>query len=129
MATYRGLDGSVFAGGGAVGEVSSWTINISAGTVDDTVMGDEWETHKVTTKSWTASVECFFDPDDAQQGAMVEGASLAVELRTEGDTSGDFQFSGTATVESVSVNPAKDNIITASYSLKGNGVLTRGTVA
>ena len=128
MTTYVGRDGYISINSSEIIEVSSFTLDISVGTTDDTVIGDEWETHKITQKSWTASAELFWDETDASQQALEIGATVAASLQPMGNNSGDFAYTGNATVESKSVAAAKDGIVSQSVSLKGNGPINEGVV-
>lgn len=125
MATKTGNDGVVRVGGNPVAETRSWKLDVKAGTVDDTVMGDTWETHLTTQKTWTAEAECFWDETNAAQAAaLVAGASVTLALYPEGVDSGDTYYTGTATVESVTINGTHNGVINASIGFKGNGALT-----
>ena len=128
MATFSGSDGVVKVGGTAVGEVRSFTVNQNAETIDDTVMGDSWRTHKTGLKAWDASVEVLFDDTDAQQTALAVGSSVTIALYPEGDTTGDYELEGTATVTGVSNTQSYDNtLVTRTFTLQGSGALTIGT--
>tara|TARA_R110000868_G_scaffold313856_3_gene574865 strand:- start:2974 stop:3366 length:393 start_codon:yes stop_codon:yes gene_type:complete len=130
MSTFSGKDGVIKSGSNAVAEVRSWSIEETAGTTNDTVMGDDWDTHKVTQKSWSGSCDVYFDDTDADgQATFVAGASVTVHFQMEGDTSGDHDFTGTVTITSRSVSSSHDGIIEASFSFTGNGALTESTVA
>ena len=128
MATFHGKDGKVKVGGTAVGEVRSFSVEQSASTADDSVMGDAWDTHLQTRNSWTASVECLWD-DGAAGGSilMLIGTTVSLELYPEGDTVGDYELAGSATVESVNTSATHDGVVEASITCKGSGTLTIGT--
>lgn len=130
MATFKGKDGVVKVGANAVAEVRGWSVSQSIGTVDDSVMGDDDETHLVTIKNWTGSADVLFDDTDTNgQVALAVGSSVTVSFQMEGDTSGDHKLSGTATVESREISAQHDGLVEASITLKGNGALTEGTVS
>jgi len=118
-------------------EVKDFSIEITANTVDATTMvgasnADEgWTRTKVTNRSWTASINCFFD-DAATNGqveatnninqsvtAMLANAGVAVVLEGGGDT-----YTGTALVTSVSKSVAGDGLIEVSFTATGIGKLT-----
>ncbi len=132
MATHCGKDGTVKIGTNVIAEVRDFTIEVTADTADDTSQSNTlgWKTFKHTWKSWTASINCFYDPSDADgQNVLVEGASVAVNLYPEGDASGDSEFSGNAIVTSITRNNPLDGIVEAAFSLQGNGPLNLGVVA
>jgi len=137
MATHTGHSGVVTVGGNAVAEVKDFSIEITANTVDATTMvgasnADEgWTRTKVTNRSWTASINCFFD-DAATNGqiemtnninqsvtSMLANAGVAVVLEGGGDT-----YTGTALVTSVSKSVAGDGLIEVSFTATGIGKLT-----
>lgn len=124
MANHVGNEGVIKVGGNTVAEARSWSLDITANTVDDTVIGDAWETHKVTQKTWTGAAEVYWDEADTAQVAVSPGASVTVAFYPEGADSGDTYWSGTATVEKVSLKGTHNGMVEASLSFKGNGALT-----
>lgn len=130
MSTFAGKDGVVKSGSNAIAEVRSWSIEETAATTADTVMGDTWDTHLVTQKSWSGSCDVYFDDTDTSgQGSFIAGASVTVNLQMEGDTAGDHLFSGTATITSRSVSASHDGVVEATLSFTGNGALSESTVS
>lgn len=130
MGSYHGKDGVVKVGVNAVAEVKQFSIQTTAKVADDTVMGDEWETHipGKSVKSWSGSMGCNFDPGDLQgQALLVEGASIALKLFPIGAADGVKYLEGTATITQVSIEPNKDAAVPATYTFQGNGTLTRST--
>lgn len=130
MATHAGNEGSVYVGANQVAEVRSYQIEETQNTSDDTVMGDTWQTHLVTQKSWTAQCDVLWDETDTNgQGALTGGASITLNVYPEGNTTGDTYYTGTATVTSISRSASYDGLVEASISLQGNGALTESTVS
>jgi lipopolysaccharide biosynthesis protein len=129
MATNIGKDGAVYVGSNAVAEIKEWSLETTSEVADDTVMGDSWMTHTATQKSWTASFTAFWDPTDTNgQQALTEGASITLNLYPTGNNSGDYEWTGTATITSVSKSASFDGFVEASFSAQGNGALVEGTV-
>ncbi|MDA7514353.1 hypothetical protein N8508_01030 [bacterium] len=129
MATNIGKDGAVYSGSNAVAEIKDWSLETTSEVADDTVMGDSWMTHTATQKSWTASFTAFWDPTDTNgQQTLVEGASITLNLYPTGNNSGDYEWTGTATITSVSKSASFDGFVEASFSAQGNGALVEGTV-
>ena len=130
MANHTGNEGSVYTGANATAEIRRWELTEGVGTVDDTTMGDTAETHKVIQTNWTASVDALWDETDTTgQGTFTIGSSHTLNLYPEGNTTGDTYFTGTATVESVRNTGSHDGLVEATFGFKGNGALTRTTVA
>jgi predicted secreted protein len=65
MATQSGNDGLVKIGTGTVAEIRSWAIAREAGTVESTVMGDTSKQFKALQRGWEASIEAYWNEEDA----------------------------------------------------------------
>ncbi len=129
MATSHGKDGIVKVGANRVLETTSWSLTETAETVDTTSQGDAARTHILGQTAWTASIAAYLDPADTTgQEALAIGASVTVALYPAGDQSGDREYTGTATVTSVSPNSELSSVNSVSFELQGNGALTKGAV-
>lgn len=128
MATFVGNGGTVLAGSDAIGELRSYSVEETVETIDDSVIGDSYQTHKGGLKSWSGSADVYFDDGDTAQQALTVGASLIISFQMEGDGAGAHKLSGTATVDTRSISAAFDNMVEASITFTGNGALTEGTV-
>ena len=137
MATHAGHTGSIKAvtsvdGTGApvaVAEVKDWSLETTANLADDTVLGDAWTSQKLTTKSWSTTLNCIWDNEDPAQDDFVEGGTVQVELYPYGITSASVYWKGLAIVASVSKSAAADGLVEASFNLTGIGALTPDTVS
>lgn len=128
MANHAGSEGKVKVGANTVAEVRDWSIEESAEVLDDTTMGDTWITNKSSLKSWTASVNCFWDETDTNgQQAMTIGAEVTLNLYPEGDTTGDIYYTGSAIITSLSRTGSYNGMVESSFSATGNGALTQST--
>ena len=128
MATFKGNDGVVLIGTDVMAEVISFSVDETADTIEDTVMGDTSKTYKASFTDFTATVETYFDDTDTAQQAVTAGDSVTLKLQMEGNTSGDHLLVGSAIVTSRSIGVTSDGINTATYSLQGTGGLTETTV-
>ena len=129
MATFSGSAGVVKAGGNAIGEIRSFTVDQTGDTVEDTAMGDASRSFKATLNTFTASIDALFDDTDTTgQGAMTIGTSLAFLFQPEGSGSGAFQLSGTGIVTGISQTQSFDGLVERSFTVQGTGALTIGTV-
>jgi len=128
MATFSGSAGVVKAGGNAIGEIRSFTVDQTGDTVEDTAMGDAARSYKATLNTFTASVDALFDDTDTAQTAMTIGASLAFLFQPEGSGSGAYQLSGTGIVTGISQTQSFDGLVERSFTVQGTGALTIGTV-
>ncbi len=130
MANYSGNSGSVLIGANAVAEVLSFALSEGINVIDDTVIGDTSDTHKVGTVNWSGSVSCYWDDTDTTgQEAMTVGASVALHLLPTGSGTGKIDFNGTASITAIERSPANNAIITANFTFQGNGALTRSVLA
>lgn len=130
MATHTGSEGTVKVGANAIAEIRSYSVEQTSDTVEDTTMGDTWRTHKTTLRSWTASVDCFWDESDTTgQGALTVGSEVTLNLYPEGATTGDTYLTGTGIVTGKTVTGSFDGMVETSISVQGTGTLTTGTAA
>lgn len=130
MATHTGSEGTVKVGSNAVAEIRSYSVEQTGDTVEDTTMGDTWRTHKATLKSWTASVDVYWDETDTTgQGALTVGAEVTLNLYPEGSTTGDNYFTGTGIVTSKTVTASFDGMVESTIAVQGTGQLSNSTVA
>lgn len=124
MATHAGYGGAVKVGSVAVAEVKDFSLETTANTADTTVLGGSgWTDVDVTTKSWTASLNCIWDDDDAGQQDLVEGLTVTLNLYPRGDASGKELWSGSALVTSVSKTVSAEGLIEAAISVTGKGAM------
>ena len=128
MAAHKGSEGLVQAGGSTIGQLTSYSLETSAETIDQTILSSTSKINVAGTKSFSGSVEVLYDEADTPQMTLVEGASITFLFLPEGNTSGDVSFSGTGIVDSVSYTASTDANVTSSVSFQGTGDLTRGTV-
>ena len=128
MATHHGKEGVVTAGGTAVGELTSFTLETTGDVVEDTALTDATKSFLAGRTSFSGSLEMHFDETDSPQTSLIAGASIAFILLPEGNASGDRSFSGTGIVTGMSVNNSMDAIVSRTVTFQGTGALTIGTV-
>jgi predicted secreted protein len=130
MATHAGSEGKVFVGSSQVAEVKSWSLEITSDTVDASIIGTEWRKNQATIKSWSGSLDGFWDETDTTgQGELTAGATVTLNLYPEGDDTGATYWSGDAIVTSISYSASFDGLVEVTFSFTGNGALTEQTVA
>ena len=128
MATHHGKEGVVKAGGTAVGELTTFTLETTGDVVEDTALSDRTKSFVAGRTSFSGTLEMHFDETDSPQTSLVAGASISFILLPEGDASGDRSFTGTGIVTGMSVNNSMDAIISRTVTFQGTGALTIGTV-
>jgi len=128
MANHSGSEGLVKIGSSTVGELRSYSISETAGTIEDTTLTDTAKTYKAGQTTWSGSCDAFWDESDAGQTAITAGASVTLNFYPEGDTSGDTYASGSAIVTEISTSSSIDGMVEVSFSFQGSGALTWATV-
>lgn len=129
MATHAGSEGTVKSGSNAIAEVRSFSLEESADTIEDTTMGDASRTYLTGLKTFSGSVDVFWDETDTDgQVSFAVGSSVTLAVYPEGDTAGDTYYSGTAIVTGRTITSSFDGMVEASFTLQGTGALTATTV-
>ena len=129
MATFSGSAGVVKAGGNAIGEIRSFTVDQTGDTVEDTAMGDTSRSFKATLNTFTASIDALFDDGDTAQEALTIGTTLTFLFHPEGSTTGQYQLSGEAIVTSISQSQSFDGLVERSFTVQGTTALSVGTAS
>jgi hypothetical protein len=138
MATYTGHQGVVKIGSTAVAEVKDFSLEITANTVDATVLGaaaadQGWTKSKIVNRSWTATINCFYD--DAATNGQIEMQNnimqsvdllladtvVTLNLYNEGDSTGKSYWQGDAMITSLSETVSGDGLVEISFTATGNG--------
>ncbi len=130
MANHKGSEGVVKVGSATIAELKSYSIEESAETIETTELGDSAKTFTAGTTSWSGSCDCYWDETDTTgQGALTAGAEVTMNFYPEGASLGDKYYTGTAIVDSLSVEAGQDDMVSASFSFTGNGALSFSTAA
>jgi hypothetical protein len=133
MATHIGSEGVVRIGANAVGEVTAFSLSIDSELIPQKKLGDTFESYKAGTRSWKGEVTCHWDEGDTNGQAAIEdailgGTSVTLNLYPEGATTGDYYYTGTAFLSSMSVDISdNDSTVTAKYSFTGSGSVAGAT--
>ena len=128
MATHTGSEGTVKVGANAIAEIRSYSLEETADTVEDTSMGDTYRTHKTTLKSFSGSIDVFWDEGDTNgQIALAVGSEVTINFYPEGATTGDKYYTGTAIVTSKTVTGSFDGMVESTINVQGTGALTFST--
>ena len=129
MATHKGSEGTVKVGANAVAEIRSYSITETADTLEDTVMGDAARTYLASLKSFSGSMDVFWDETDTTgQSTLSPGTSVTSNIYPEGSTSGDTYYTGSIIVTEKSITASFDGMVEASISFQGTGALSETTV-
>lgn len=130
MANHTGSEGTVHVGTNAVAEIRSYSISETADTIEDTSMGDTSRTYKSSLKSFSGSIDVFWDETDTTgQGALTVGSEVTIKFYPEGSATGDTYMYGSAIVTGKTINGSFDGMVEASITVQGTGALTTGTAS
>jgi hypothetical protein len=129
MATHKGSEGTVKSGANAIAEIRSYTITEIADVLEDTSMGDSSRTYLSSLKTFTGSIDCFWDETDTNgQLTLDPGSTVTINIYPEGSTSGDTYYTGSVIITEKSVTASFDGMVEASFSFQGTGALSETTV-
>lgn len=139
MATLTGNNGAVTIGSTSVAAVRNFTIELSADTIETTVMGTDVRTYVQGLSQFSGSADIYFDPsefDGAEStfnptAGLVGASGVAVKLYVESNYSGtsDYAFTGNVVVTGYTVNSSFDGMVEASISFQGTGATAFSTTA
>lgn len=102
-----------------IGEVRSFNIETSLGTIDVSTLATNWKNFLVGQASWSGTLEIFYDPTNEAQEALVSNALSGVEcsftflpfdaneryqLKLGGATGGTFTLGDGDTIETSALN-------------------------
>ena len=111
----------------ALGEVRSFSLETSLGTIDVSTLATDWKKYLVGQAGWSGSLECFYDPTDAAQASLVSkaraGTLCVITVQPLGAGVGKTQLSGTCYVTSMSISGATEDAVGLSISFQGTGEL------
>lgn len=132
MATTKGSSGVVklaVSGGSvaAMGEIRSFTLDETADTIEDSVMGDSARTYVSSLTTATLSVDVYWDDADAVQLVMDAAADLDWELYPTGTGAGEKYYSGSGILTSKSLTASFDGMVEGSFALQVSGAVTEAT--
>jgi len=129
MATHKGSEGTVKSGSNTVAEIRSYTITETADVLEDTTMGDASRTYLASLKTFTGSIECFWDETDTNgQMSLDPGSTVTINIYPEGSSSGDTYYSGSVIITEKSITASFDGMVEASFSFQGTGALSETTL-
>jgi hypothetical protein len=129
MATHKGSEGTVKSGSNTVAEIRSYTITETADVLEDTTMGDASRTYLASLKTFTGSIECFWDETDTNgQMTLDPGSTVTINIYPEGSSSGDVYYTGSVIITERSITASFDGMVEASFSFQGTGALSETAV-
>jgi len=128
MAVHKGSEGSVAVGANTVAEVTGFSFDETADTIETTALSNSGRSYVADYVTFSGTIDCMWDETDTNgQEAMTVGSSVTLNLYPEGSSAGTYYY-GTAIITSISRANAMGSAVTASFSFQGTNVLTEGTV-
>lgn len=109
----------------AVAEVRSYSFDVTADTIEKSVMGDTAREYLAGLSSSTLSVEVYWDQSD--QDAFDERATVYWELYPTGTGAGEKYYHGSGIVTGKTISAAFDGMVEASFSIQNSGAVTEAT--
>jgi predicted secreted protein len=136
MATLTGNNGAISINGIAVLAVRNFAIDMTADTIETTVMGTDVRTYVSGMSSFSGSADVYFDSTDYDTNettfnptsGLVGASGVAGKFYINYAAAGnDDVFQGTIIVTGYSVNSSMDGMVEGSISFQGTGALTYST--
>ena len=128
MATLVGKDGVVKIGSNTIGEIRTYSLEQTMDVIEDSTIGDTDRTYTSGLKTFSGSMDVYFDDTDTGQLDVQVGDTGTINVQVEGDTTGDHQLSGSIIVTGRTITASFDGMVEASISFQGTGALTEDTV-
>lgn len=129
-ANHKGKEGTVHIGTTAIGELRSWELSEEGDTIDDTILADDWETHKNGLNRWSGNASAFWDESDTSgQEAINVGTKVTLKMYPEGTGTAGTYFIGTASPTNITRRATGPNgMVECDFAFKGDGALAQTTV-
>lgn len=114
------------------GEARSYDLEIEAGTIDAPVLSTDWKTFLRGQRSWSGTIQCWYDPADPSQAELEsridQGEDVHLTFFDLGEEVGKPKKSGNAIITRVRTSVATEEAVGLEISFQGNGPLVRETV-
>lgn len=128
-----GKNGKVIIGSGTtkVVGIKNWSLELSLETLETTALGDDWKNYISGLKEWTASAEGDFEVTTDTTGqkllsdAYLAGTTVEVKLFVDATN----YYTGTAYINSLSIEDPVDDVVTISIEFTGNGALSMASTS
>ena len=105
--------------------VRSFSFDVTADTIENSVMGNTARTYVAGLSNSTLSIETYWDASD--QAEFDERATVYWELYPTGTGTGEKYYHGSGVVTGKTVSAAFDGMVEASFSIQNSGAVTEAT--
>jgi predicted secreted protein len=121
-----GKSGKLGLGANTVVDVSSWSLELGADTLDVTALGDDWKKFIAGLKEWSASAEGFYSvhTDATGQKALQDAYLNSTEVSLKLFVNATNYYSGSAYISGMSVEDPVDDTVSISFEFQGTGALS-----
>ena len=120
-----GKSGKLGLGANTVVDVSSWSLELGADTLDVTALGDDWKKFIAGLKEWSASAEGFYSvhTDATGQKALQDAYLNSTEVSLKLFVNATNYYSGSSYISGMSVEDTVDDTVSISFEFQGTGAL------
>lgn len=131
MANHTGSEGIVKVGSTAIGEIRSYSISETSDTIETTTMGDTARTYLPSLKSFSGSMDVYWDEENSGQNSLTVGSQVTINVYPEGATAGQSEkyYSGDVIITGKTINGSFDGMVEASITFQGTDALDLSTLA
>jgi predicted secreted protein len=139
MATLTGNNGALTVNGNSVAAVRNFSVEMTADTIETSVMGTDVRTYLNGMSSFSGSADVYFDAADFDTyestfnptAGLVGASGVAVKfyIQENYSSTSDYAFTGNVIVTGYTVNSSMDGMVEASISFQGTGATTYSTTA
>ena len=139
MATLTGNNGALTVNGNSVAAVRNFSVEMTADTIETSVMGTDVRTYLNGMSSFSGSADVYFDAADFDTyestfnptAGLVGASGVAVKfyIQENYSSTSDYAFTGNVIVTGYTVNSSLDGMVEASISFQGTGATTYSTTA
>jgi hypothetical protein len=105
--------------------VRSFSFDVTADTIENSVMGNTARTYVAGLSNSTLSIETYWDASD--QVEFDERATVYWELYPTGTGTGEKYYHGSGVVTGKTVSAAFDGMVEASFAIQNSGAVTEAT--
>jgi hypothetical protein len=136
MATMIGNDGSVSVANIALAQVRTFSVEITADTIETTIMGQDTRSFVKGLSQFSGSADIYFDPTEFNSGvatfnpthasSVVGMSGVALKFYLDQDATNDIAFTGNCIITGYTVNTSMDGLVEASITFQGSGGTTFG---
>ncbi|KKN71427.1 hypothetical protein LCGC14_0421490 [marine sediment metagenome] len=138
MAAFHGKQGKVTFAGGAVSNVLSWSVEVTADVAESSVMSSvavsastHWKEYLAGFFDWTATIECDLDNsglDPDLDVDFIDDDGVEVILYQGTNPMGARKYTGNGIVTGISPSVDLNDIIKVTYTVQGSGALVEAAV-